>query len=202
MNRRPRKLGPKGQKGPGLTIICRMYSSMFWLYLFGSHVRFEDLRDRRNVRVWGGCLSPVRSWSLVAVRGGPHASLCPPRLRAYRCPARSAMGAILTGTMVYAFLGVLATGGSFFVPAMRSDRGYAARTDPPHPARAALHTALAQCRSHTAGASRPARGMRVAPFWGRGAERVDCAGARAGRGGCRGREAEERPAPRPRDGVR
>ena len=112
------------------------------------------------------------------------------------------MGAILTGTMVYAFLGVLATGGSFFVPAMRSDRGYAARKDPPHPARAALHTALAQCRSHTAGASRPARGMRVAPFWGRGAERVDCAGARAGRGGCRGREAEERPAPRPRDGVR
>ncbi len=33
------------------------------------------------------------------------------------------MGAILTGTMVYAFLGVLATGGSFFVPALRSDRG-------------------------------------------------------------------------------
>ena len=57
----------------------------------------------------------------AAVRG-PRA-VCPSRLQAYRCPARSAMGAILTGTMVYAFLGVLATGGSFFVPALRSDRG-------------------------------------------------------------------------------
>eukprot|EP00964_Phaeocystis_antarctica_P156845 scaffold126769_cov48-Phaeocystis_antarctica.AAC.1 len=68
---------------------------------------------------------------------------------------------------------------------------------PPH--RVALHTALAQCRSHTAGASRPARGMRVAPFWGRGAERVDCAGSEGGAGrvqGARGGGAASPASPR------
>ena len=40
------------------------------------------------------------------------------------------MGAIIIGTMVYVLLGVLITGGSFFVPAMRSDRGLVTYKDP------------------------------------------------------------------------